>query len=416
MPLAATPPASPQSRNDRLFVTAFYWLSTFCDGASRIIIPLYFTTLGIAAKNIGIMFFFYELFGFLTNICAGFLINRIGYKKSFILALLCHSLASFLYLALDPNLPFAIAMTIISTARALRGVGKELVKTTSGAYTKRSHSGKQFLFAQVLLGGKDGMKGVGVLLGGLLLSWLAFPNALLLLGGLTTAAMIAASVVLQDYREESTVSLPDFLAVKKKMKRLAWHRAFLYAGRDTWLVIAVPIHLAHLGYDSIRISGLLAVGLIIFGASQPLFAQWLHRGVRLCGKTLTGKIRYRDSLFPSTMLLMLVPFSLVWAPDSIPLLIATVMAYNLLAALATVPHNHLHLKYARKKRSSVDIAYYKTIAQVGKLAAVVASGYVYQEWGLLGCMLAATGSLLVANIIGFGMRKKPRRPDASSNP
>ncbi len=393
--------------DQRLLITLFYWLSTFCDGAARIIIPLYFVGLGVKPQNIGLTFFYYEFSAFFTNIFAGFLLNRLGYKKGFVIALGLHTLASAIYVAVHPDLTMIILMTLVGISRALRGSAKELIKTTSVAYLKkRGHSGKQYLYAQILLGGNEGLKGVGVLAGGILLSSLTFSNAFIALGLITFIPMIVATTILADVRETTSLNFHEFTKVKPKMKRLATMRAFLYASQDVWMLAGLPIYLVEKGYPPMSISILLAVGTIVFGAIQPPFARLVHQGITFRGKVIFGKIRYRDCMFYTTFPLVLIPIVLLFDPQSITVIMLTVIACNLFAGMATTSHNHLHLKYARDRRSSVDIAYYKAVAQLGKLLAALASGYLYQYMHFSGCLGLGIASAGASSIIAFGFIKR----------
>ena len=168
----------------KLLVATIYWLSTFCEGASAIIIPLYFSSKGISAGDIGLMFFFFEIFGLVTNFLSGFYINRVGYKVATCNALICHILASFGYLILDSSFSSIFIISLVFLFRSFRGVGTELLKLTSSAYFKSElthYSKYKFLPQHSLQGVKDIIRGFGLLLGGLILSYYGFENSFIFL-------------------------------------------------------------------------------------------------------------------------------------------------------------------------------------------------------------------------------------------
>ncbi len=390
-------------RAQQAVVMYSYWAATLGDGAARIVVPLYFATLGYSPINIGIMFVCYELFGLLANFFSGFLINRIGYRSAFLLALIMHSAAGFGYLIFDPSLALIPAMLLIGLLRACRGIGEQLIKTTSSAWIKQlAPKNNKLLPIQTLLGGNETAKGIGLLAGGFCFAWLGFQITLALFGVLTLIAALCAAQFLGNINEKRKVSYRNFFSVKKEMRVLAIARAFLYAGRDIWLVIAVPIALTQGGVSAIETSAILAAGFIIFGITQPFFARLLKAEFDI-GNIIKKKWRYRSILPLATASLSLVPLLALPAQNSLPVLLAIVLIYHVLAGLATVPHNHLHLKYASRKSASVDIAYYKTVAHIGKVIAVLASGILLQYTGLSGCIIAASFCLIASSALSTAL-------------
>ena len=390
----------------RFNVTAAYWAATFCEGASRIIIPLYFAAKGVEPSKIGIMFFTYELFSFLMNVGSGFLVNRLGYRMAMLSSLVAHTFASLGYLALDGTQDAFTILLIVNVLRAFRGIGKELIKTTSSAFLKqlKPKGAGKFATAQLMLGGKDGIKGLGLLIGGILLSQLGFVNSFLSLGVATFVCWVGCFFFLDDLREKKQVEFTAFFDVKRKMRLLAFVRAFLYAGRDIWLVLAAPIYLQSTGMDQIAIGGLLAFGFITFGLAQ-IFGAFIIKSEIQFGPIKKKPIRFRDTLVLTHGLTALVPIVVYLFKDNLTVFMCGVILYNFFAGVATTPHNHLHIKYAKKSRSSIDISYYKSVAHVGKVMAVLISGIIYERWGMPGCALVSFGSLLVAATISLKLRK-----------
>jgi MFS family permease len=269
-----------QRRNQRILITLSYWASTLAEGSARIIIPLYFADIGISPFSIGLSFFFFEAFGLLANIYGGFFINYYGYKRAFLISLLLHTVASLGYLLIFPEQAMILSLILVNILRACRGVGKEVIKTASSAYIRQFAPPERRAFSmpiQILLGGKDGIKGLGIVLGGFLLTYLSFKLSFLVLGLVTLVFLLVARRWVEDYRERKQVSYAGFFDVNRKLALLAWSRALLYAGRDFWLVIPVPLYLNELGYSNVSIATVLAVGLIVSGIAQPLSADQVKR-------------------------------------------------------------------------------------------------------------------------------------------
>ncbi|MDJ0520134.1 MAG: MFS transporter [Trichodesmium sp. MO_231.B1] len=389
----------------RNIITICYWASTFCEGASRILIPLYFVSVGVSISQIGIMFFFLELSGLLTNIFSGYFLNRFGYKNGLLISLIFHSIASIGYLGLSLELSTTILLILVNTLRIFRGFGKELIKATSETYLSQfKDSNNKFMPIQIMIGGKDGIKGIGLLTGGFLLSGFGFQSSFLMLGIVTIVCFLITSRFVEDYRENKLVSLSGFWNIKKKQKILAICRALIYASRNIWLVVAVPIYLSSLGVSEVKIGTILALGFIIFGISQPFGSTFIksHFQFSFISKTAWS---YRNTLFWTVLILAIVPPLSYISRSNLISFALTILTYNALSGVATAPHNYLHIKYVNKERSSIDIACYKTIAQVGEVLGVLLSGLIYESFGLEGCIFGASLLLLCSAFLGLSLRK-----------
>ena len=179
----------------RNIITFSYWASTFCEGASRILIPLYFVSIGVSISQIGIMFFFFELSGLLTNVFSGYFLNRFGYKNGLLTSLIFHTIASIGYLGLSLNMGTTMLLILVNTLRVFRGFGKELIKGTSETYLSQfMDSNHKFMPIQIMIGGKDGIKGIGLLAGGFLLSGFGFQSSFFLLGIVTIVCFLITSL------------------------------------------------------------------------------------------------------------------------------------------------------------------------------------------------------------------------------
>ena len=326
--------------------------------------------------------------------------NRYGYKVAFIGSLLSHTIASFCFLFIQPEISHFYVLVICGIARSFRGVGDALIKTTASAYVKQDKGGRSKLI-QLLIGGKDTTKGIGILTGGFLLTSIGIFSSFIALGLVTAICTFIALIFIKDHRENKIIDdFKGFLRVRKQMKYLSLARAFLYSGRDLWLVIPIPVFAVKANIEPSITGSILAAGVIGFGIAQPFFNAVLRKKNRL-----KNKWKRRPLLIWAPFVLAVLTTSLLWIPSSIENFIWVIFAYNIFAALATVPHNHFELKFARRKRASADIAYYKTISHIGKVFAVLASGYLYDKFGLNGCLLAACFVLLIASFIGFILRK-----------
>ena len=377
-------------------ITLSYWISTFCEGAARIIIPLYFASMGLNATKIALLFVIFELFGLITSMNAGFFINRFGYRIAFLIALLLHSIASWGYLGIGYG-PLWASIILINSLRGTRGIAKELIKTTSTSYLR--HIPKRKHAANILIGGKDTTKGLGLLTGSILLTYFSFKFSFFVLGILTLTMLIIASISIKDFREIEKISYNRFFSVSNKMIKLASIRALLYAGRDLWIVVILPIYLTQLSLTNTKIGLIIASGLTLFGVIQPLTSIIIKSKWIIGRRYLKRKWTYESSLTPSMISLVIIPILFAILPHTILTILLCVISYNIFAGIATTPHNFLHIKFARRHRASIDISFYKSISLIGKITAIFLSGILFDKFGIKGCLYTASICLLIGCIV-----------------
>jgi len=391
--------------NQRKLILASYWLSSIVDGAARIVIPLYFASIGVSASSIGLMFLAYESAGLISNFYSGYFINRFGYRAGLLTGLLLQTGASIGYISLSSDTYVIAAIVIASLLRASRGVGKELMKTTVSAYCRnlpKQREHKLSRLTQLLLGGKDAMKGLGIMLGGFLLAFVGFNQLFAIFGAVTLVSLLFVYRYLKDFREtKRQVTFAGFVDVKHALSVLAVSRALLYAGRDCWIPIAIPIALLELNVSSGVIGLTLAIGLVMFGVMQPLTSEVLTKHWQRIKHNVTYKQDFRRLSTASYPLLAVTMLPIWYQPDNVAVLIACVIVFNIVAGIATAPHNYLHLAYSRKERAAIDITYYKSVAQVGKVLAVAVSGIIYHYYGIVGCVIVAMSCLMCASLLAY---------------
>lgn len=389
-------------RSKRFLVLACYWISAFSEGASRIVIPLYFASIGISVAKIAVLFVFFEFSGLLTNAFSGVFLNRFGYKSVFVTSLLLYSLSSLGYLFMDTS-SFLLSAFLLNLLRVFNGMGEELINMTGTAYCKQY--AKHHLDSHILLGGRECVKGVGILAGAVLLTFISFKSIFLILGISTLFCMVISYLYLDDHREKLTLRYNAFFNVRPSLSRLALIRALLYLGRDIWWVVALPVFLVSKGASHAYSGWLIASGLLAFGLIQPLTGLFVKSVIKWNNQVLKEKWYYEEIIVFSTLVLTLVPIFIVHSLHSFKQIFIFFVVYSVLAGLATAPHNFLQLKYAQSDRPSMDIAFYKSVSQGGKVIAMLLSGILFQHYGIVVCLYVASGALFFASILGLMLPK-----------
>ena len=242
-------------------VTLGYWAFTVTDGAIRMLVVLYFHLLGYSPFEVAMLFIFYEFFGIVTNLVGGWLGARIGLNLTMQMGMALQVVALAMLMVPDAWLSVAYVML----AQALSGIAKDLNKMSAKASVKTlaagEHESSLFKWVAILTGSKNALKGVGFFVGAVLLEWFGFRGALGALAG-SLAVVLAASIVLLPGGVGKMKSRPKFSQVfsnQPAINQLSAARFFLFASRDVWFVVGLPVFLYEvLGWSFTGVGSFLA--------------------------------------------------------------------------------------------------------------------------------------------------------------
>jgi len=227
-------------------VTGGYWAFTLTDGAIRMLVVLYFHSLGYSPFEVAMLFLFYEFFGVVTNLVGGWLGSRIGLNLTMHIGMGLQVVALAMLMVPEAWLTVPYVMT----AQALSGIAKDLNKMSAKASVKTllPDSGSEsrlFKWVAVLTGSKNALKGVGFFLGAALLQLAGFRGALAVLSSALLLVLIVTAVLLPSGLGKAK-SKPKFTQVFSKAPAINWlaaARFFLFGSRDVWFVVGLPVFL-----------------------------------------------------------------------------------------------------------------------------------------------------------------------------
>lgn len=368
-----------------LVVTGNYWAFTLTDGALRMLIVLHFYQLGYTPLAIASLFLFYEFFGVVTNLVGGWLGAKLGLNKTMQLGLLLQVLA--LGMLLVPTSMLTVLW--VMAAQAMSGIAKDLNKMSAKSSLKLllpdNAQGALYKWVAILTGSKNALKGVGFFLGGLLLSWLGFQGAIAVLASLLAFVWLLSLLLLKKDLGKTSFKpkFKDLLSKSQRINLLSAARLCLFAARDIWFVIALPLYLtSQFNWTQTEVGTFLALWVIGYGAVQAL-------APALTGKT-SAKVPDANT-------------ALVWALAlcGIPLLISVGMHYSLyplwvligglllfgaIFAVNSSLHSYLIVSVATRDGVSLDVGFYYMANAAGRLLGTLLSGWVYQSYGLQPCL------------------------------
>ena len=371
-------------------VTASYWAFTLTDGALRMLVLLFFHGLGYSPLEIASLFLLYEFFGILTNLYGGWLASRIGTVYCMQLGMGLQILSLGMLLAEQSQLTVIYVMA----AQALSGVAKDLNKMSAKSSIKTlmpdSEQGRLYRWVAMLTGSKNALKGLGFFLGGALLASLGFRGSLLAMILLLLPIMLIGSLILQNQPGTHRQKFSESLSKSPAINWLSLARLFLFCSRDLWFVVALPVFLhSQLQWSHIEVGTLMASWVIAYGAVQAL-------APRITGQQ--QRLPNPQGLEYWALLLTLIPAAIALglyinvSPSYT--LIGGLLLFGAVFAINSSMHSYLIVAFAQRDAVSLDVGFYYMANAGGRLLGTVLSGLLYQQFGLISCLLAS--SLMIA--------------------
>ena len=386
---------------DYAVITGNYWAFTLTDGALRMLVVLHFHILGFTPFEIASLFLFYEFFGIVTNAVGGWLGARIGLNRTMQIGLLMQIGALSMLLVPEQMLNVVWVMM----AQALSGIAKDLNKMSAKSSMKSIATDQNdglYRIVAFLTGSKNALKGTGFFIGALLLSLLEFQGAVSAMVIMLTIVWLLSLLLL---RQELGVmkNRPKFHEIFSKSSAVNWlslARFFLFGARDVWFVVALPVFLHQtLGWDFWQVGGYLAAWIIIYGFIQAV-------APKLTGKNKTPEaVRAQLVIFGGLLALIPVGIALALTRDFSVVYVVTIglLLFALLFAVNSALHSFLIVRFARADGASLDIGFYYMANAGGRLAGTVASGALFQVFGLGVCLWVSALLIAFASITALSL-------------
>ena len=399
----ADTPAAPRSADLRNYaiVTGAYWADTLTDGALRVLVLFYFYDLGYSPFQVAMLFLFYEIFGIVTNLVGGFLAARFGLKATLVGGL-ATQLVALSMLALVPA--SWLVVPYVMAAQALSGIAKDLTKMSSKSAVKlvvpTDASDTLFRWVAMLTGSKNALKGVGFFLGGLLLTVIGFRSALFVLAALVGTALVVVLTMMRGTlgRGSSRAKFKHMFSNTRAVNVLAAARMALFAARDVWFVVGLPVFLrTEEGWSFWQVGAFLGGWVIFYGIVQASAPSLLRRRGHgePTGLTATGLA------FILAALTACIAIALQSDVDPSVVLVVGLLVFGVIFALNSAVHSFLILHYAEGDRVAMNVGFYYMANAAGRLLGTVLSGLLYQWHGLTACLVASVMLLLVAGMLSL---------------
>jgi len=404
-------------------VTAAYWAFTLTDGALRMLVLLHFHHLGYTPLDLAFLFLFYEAMGIVTNFFGGWIGARFGLRLTLFAGLAVQIAALLMLSAIEPDWAVAFSVVYVMTAQALSGVAKDLTKMSSKSAVKlvvgEQGHGLLFKWVALLTGSKNALKGFGFLLGGVMLSELGFQLSLWSMAAMLGLALILSLTTVRGDLGKASAKIRgrELFSKTREINYLAAARIFLFASRDVWFVVGVPVFLySSFGWTFDQVGGFMAAWIIGYGMVQAFVPKILHRTVDAQGSARAAKIWGAIlSVIPALLALALTPglMSLIgfFSPESLmPLvLVGGLFVFGVVFAVNSALHSYLIVAYSDHDKVALNVGFYYMANAVGRLGGTLLSGLVFQYAGLVACLWVSAGLILLA--LAFTLPLPGREPE-----
>ena len=384
-------------------VTAAYWAFTLTDGALRMLVLLHFNQLGYTPVQLAFLFLLYEFFGIVTNLIGGWLATRTGLRVTLVAGLTLQVVALGLLALLNREWGMALSVAWVMGCQALSGIAKDLTKMSAKSAVKvlvpQGDESRLFTWVALLTGSKNALKGAGFFVGGFLLSVLGFRGALATMaagvGAVLVFVLTALPASLGQAKEKP--AFKGILSNSPGINRLSLARMALFAARDVWFVVSVPIFLAGvLGWSFTEVGGFMALWVVAYGGVQSIAPVLLSKATagHAPGPALASVLGLALAAVTAA-----IPIGLGLDAPPAATMLGGLVAFGVVFALNSSVHSYLVLAYSEADRVSLSVGFYYMANAAGRLLGTLLSGLLYQRSGVVASLW---GAVVLSAAAGVG--------------
>ncbi|MGB2401797.1 MAG: organoarsenical effux MFS transporter ArsJ [Akkermansiaceae bacterium] len=383
-------------------VTASYWGFTLTDGALRMLVLLHFHQLGYSPLNLAFLFLLYEFCGVLTNFLGGWIGSRVGLRATLYTGLAIQVFALLMLSFVNPTWAMTLSVSYVMASQALSGIAKDLTKMSSKSAVKllvNEGDGALFKWVAILTGSKNALKGIGFLLGGVLLTWLGFACSLWLMAACLGLILLAALFVLdQDMgKSKKKVKFTQLFSKSPEINRLSTARFFLFASRDVWFVVALPVFLkSQLSWSFNQVGTFMAAWVVGYGivqASAPRLVS--YKNLAQSAARWVGLLALATAILSTSITLEFYPVTSIFVGLAI---------FGIIFAMNSAIHSYMILTLTSDDQVALNVGFYYMANAWGRLVGTLLSGLVFIYGGLAACLWASAIMLIAAFAITLSLK------------
>ena len=371
------------------------------------LVLLHFNQLGYTPVQLAFLFLLYEFFGIVTNLLGGWLASITGLRFTLVLGLVLQVVALGLLAALNRSWSTAISVAYVMGCQALSGIAKDLTKMSAKSAVKvlvpKGDETGLFKWVAILTGSKNALKGAGFFVGGVLLSALGFPGALLAMAAGVFVVLLCVLTFLPAAigQAKKKAAFSGILSNSSGINRLSLARLALFAARDVWFVVSVPIFLASvLGWSFTQVGGFMAAWVIAYGGVQSIAPVLLAKvtGGRAPGPGVASSLALALAAVTA-----LIPLGLRAGTPAALTMLGGLILFGVAFALNSSVHSYLVLAYSESDRVSLSVGFYYMANAAGRLLGTLLSGLLYQFSGVGASLWGAVALAAIAGVVALAL-------------
>jgi hypothetical protein len=285
---------------------------------------------------------------------------------------------------------------------------------------KDENQGLLFKWVALLTGSKNALKGLGFLLGGVLLSWLGFQHSLWAMAGMLFIVLVLAVSTIKGElgKAKGKIKGKDLFSKTREINYLSAARIFLFASRDVWFVVGVPVFLySTFNWSFDQVGGFMAAWVIGYGIVQASVPKLLRKTNGAAEGTKAAKV-WGAILAVLTMLIavgvdnnLLIQMGVPAPSAIIPYaLVGGLMIFGVVFAINSAVHSYLIVAFSDHDKVALNVGFYYMANAIGRLGGTLLSGLVYQYAGLIACLWVSAGLLVIGFILTLFLNNTQSEP------
>jgi predicted MFS family arabinose efflux permease len=248
-----------------------------------------------------------------------------------------------------------------------------------------------------LTGSKNALKGIGFFLGGLLLTLVGFRASVLLLATLVLTALLVILTCMHGElgRADGTARFSQMFSNSRAVNVLSAARLFLFASRDVWFVVGLPVFRRPSSAGASGEAGAFLAACDWLRSCSNRGAQAPRAGLsagraqrdlarrRACGAAGCHGHRAASRHDPTFVV------------------VVGLAAFGMIFALNSAVHSYLILSYAESRRAAMNVGFYYMANAGGRLTGTVLSGALYQWRGFTACLWASVAFVTATALLSL---------------
>ena len=249
--------------------------------------------------------------------------------------------------------------------------------------------------------------------GGILLQFLGFSTSLWSMAAMLTLILfITLTTVKADLgKAKQKITTRDLFSKTREINYLSGARVFLFASRDVWFVVGVPVFL----YDQFdwsfdQVGTFMAAWLIGYGIVQATVP-----------KFFSGEIGTRIGVNAAKywgLILAIVSLGIGIgvSPDLFKfsenrditsvILMGGLFIFGIVFAVNSSIHSFLIVAYSDRDKVALNVGFYYMANSLGRLVGTLLSGLVFQYFGLAACLFVTASLVCLAVLLTWPLGRK----------